>query len=114
MKKTLVNHLENQLFEHLLVQRLLAQSIDLIHCTRVIQAIKKLTKAYDILKMNRDILKKYSKEGEPCWDIPSITDLKYIGHELVLYHRIDFDSEKELYSFSNGVGNLYLKVLEQL
>jgi len=114
MKEALVNHLGNQLFEHTLVQRLLTQSVDLIHCTRTIQAIKKLTEAYEILKMNREILKKYSKDGEPCWDIPSIKDLKYIGHELVVYHLIDFDPKDELFSFSDGVHSLYINVLEQL
>ena len=114
MKGHLVNHLGNKLFEHSLVQRLITQSVDLIHCTRVIDAIKKLTEAHDILKMNREILMKYSKDGEPCWDISSITDLKYIGHELVLYHRVDFDQRDELISFSNGVSTLYLNVLEQL
>lgn len=114
MKKALAHQMQNQLFEHMLVQRLITQSVDLIHCTRVIDAIKKLTTAYEILKMNREILKHYSKEGEPCWDISSITDLKYIGHELVVYHQIDFDPKDELYSFSNGVHSLYLRVLEQL
>jgi len=114
MKRELVNPLSNQLYEHSLVQRLLTQSVDLIHCTRVIAAIKKLTEAHDILKMNRDILIKYSKDGEPCWDIPSIKDLRYIGHELVIYHQIDFNPKDELYSFSNGLHTLYTNVLEQL
>lgn len=114
MKGNIANHFGNQLFEHSLVQRLITQSVDLIHCTRVIDAIKKLTEAHDILKMNREILMKYSKDGEPCWDISSIKDLKYIGHELFIYHQIDFDSKDELYSFNNGVNTLYLNVLEQL
>jgi len=114
MNEAFTNNLGNQLFEHALVQRLLTQSVDLIHCTRVIQAIKKLTEAHEILKMNREILMKYSKNGELCWDISSIKDLKYIGHELVVFHQVDFDPKDELYSFNNGLNTLFTSVLEQL
>ena len=114
MAEELVNHFGNQLFEHTLVQRLLTQSIDLIHCTRTIQAIKKLTEAHDILRMSRDILVNYSKDGEPCWDISSIKDLKFIGHELVVFHQVDFNPKDELYSFSNGLHTLYISALSQL
>ena len=114
MKEAYHKNLGDQLFEHMLVQRLLTQSVDLIHCTRVIQAIKKLTEAYEILKMNRDIVMNYSKNGELCWDVSSIKDLKYIGHELVVFHQIDFDPKEELYSFNNGLNTLFIKVFEQL
>ena len=114
MTNAMVDHMQSQLYEHMLVQRLLTQSIDLIHCTRVIQAIKKLTEAYEILKLNREILLKYSKDGEPCWDVSSIKDLKYIGQELVVYHKIDFDPQEEVVDFNSGVNSLYITVLEQL
>jgi len=114
MKKELFHSFSNQLYEHMLVQKLLTQSIDLIHCTRVIKAIKKLTEAYEILKMNRDILINYSKDGELCWDFASLKDLKFIGHELMVYHQIDFDPKDKLYSFSEGVQTLYTNALEQL
>lgn len=114
MHKLQADNFGSTLFEHMLVQRLITQSIDLIHCTRVIQAIKKLTEAHEILKMNRDIVINYSKNGELCWDISSIKDLKYIGHELIVYHQIDFDPKDELYSFNNGLNTLFLTVLDQL
>jgi len=114
MNQSLTNPFRNQLFEHSLVQRLITQSVDLIHCTRVVDAIKKLTEAHDILKLNREILIKYSKAGEPCWDLSSIKDLKYIGHELMIYHQVDFNPKDELYSFNSGLSTLYISVLEQL
>ena len=103
-----------QTYERQLVSKLKKDTLSLIHNTLNIPAIKKLILAHEILDLNETIFDKYSKNEEPCWDIASIQDLKTIGHELFVYHRMDFNPSEKIVSYSNKISNLYIKVIETL
>jgi hypothetical protein len=90
----------------MLVNKLLTQTIDLIHATKVIHAIKKLTTAHDILRINQEIIARYGEEDKFCWDKAAIKDLNFISKELIVYHREDFDPMFLIFSFTENVSNL--------
>ncbi|MDB4330262.1 hypothetical protein N9948_00855 [bacterium] len=94
------------LMERMIINKLLQQTVDLIHSTQVVPAIKKLTQAHDILTLNQEIIKKYSKKNKFCWDKAAVQDLSYLGKELVVCHRIDFDPALLVYSYNDGISNL--------
>jgi len=67
------------------------KTVELIHATSVIYAIKKLVSAHDIISLNLLIEKNFKEyEGSPPWDLAALKDLNHIRIELILYHRIDF------------------------
>lgn len=100
-------NLANKIYiEQVLVERLLTQTIDLIHSTMVISAIKKLTQAYDILHLNQEIMKRFKESKQFCWDKGAVTDLDYIGKELVIYHRMDFTPEHIIYDYNGDIKKL--------
>ena len=94
------------LLEKMIVSKLLTQTIDLIHSTKVIKAIKKLTQAYDILILNQEIIAKYSEKDKFCWDKAAVQDLNHISRELVVYHRIDFKPVSLVYNYNDSVTHL--------
>lgn len=100
------DQLNKLLIEKMLINKLLNQTVDLIHSTSVIQAIKKLTQAYDILSLNQEILAKYSDVNKFCWDKAAVQDLSCLSKELVVLHRIDFDPMRKVYEYNDNVGNL--------
>jgi hypothetical protein len=91
-------------------------TVDLIHATSLIDAIKKLTVAYDIIELNLMIEKKFSDETEPPWDIPALSDLSRIRRELMVYHRPEFDPTVLLDKYSGNMIKLfnYIQVRKNL
>lgn len=94
------------LMEKMLVNKLLNQTVELIHATKVIAAIKKLTQAHDILQINQEIMSKYGAEDKFCWDKAAVQDLEGISKELVVFHRIDFNPIFLIYSYNENISNL--------
>jgi hypothetical protein len=96
----------NVLFlENMLVNKLMVQAVDLIHCTKAIIAIKKLTQVYDILDLNKKIIQLYKEKEEFYWDKAAIQDLNHITKELIVFHREDFNPIVKIYSFNENVSN---------
>jgi hypothetical protein len=92
--------------ENILINKLLNQTVDLIHSTRAIAAIKKLTQAHDILEISKEVISKYSDKKDFLWDKAAIQDLDQLSKELVIYHRTDFNPIIKVYSFNENVSNL--------
>jgi hypothetical protein len=106
MADNLHNIIDKSYIETVLINRLLTDTVDLIHSTTVVPAIKKLTEAYDILNLNQEILDKFKESRQFCWDKGAIQDLNYIGKELVIYHRKDFNPEKKIYVYNTDIKKL--------
>lgn len=107
MEETPIYNIERQL-----LTKCMTQTIDLIHCTRVMDAIKKLTAAYDILELNIEIEKKYARSFDDnfFWDMGSIEDLKQIKSELFIFHNSDFDPILKYKSYDLNLHSLIKNV----
>jgi hypothetical protein len=81
-----------QLYDEVaLLGSLSEKTIELIHATNAMSAIKKLTNIYDILAINLDIEKRFKPyEGSPPWDYPAFKEMNHYRIELLLYHRDNF------------------------
>ncbi len=67
-------------------------TVDLIHATSIVMAIKKLVSVYDIIDLNLHIEKTYrSYKDNPPWDLAALTDLNQLRRELFVYHKLDFN-----------------------
>jgi len=110
MGKILFFNSQADLDEKVLVFSLISQTIDLMHCTKTIQAIRKLVQVHDILELNYEIVQKYTKNQGPVWDLGSINDLEYIGRELFIYHRSDFDPNYKFLYYREELGTLVHKI----
>lgn len=98
--------------ERQLLVKCLDQTVNLIHCTRVMEAIKRLTTVYDILSLNVEIEKSYANvfRDEFFWDMGSIQDLKQTKQELFVYHYADFDPLKEFKNYGLNIDSLVRNV----
>jgi hypothetical protein len=106
MAKKIFLNKEDDLKEVLLVKNLMLETIEMFHCTREVNAIKKLIKVYDILDLNQAILEKFTKTEGPCWDLASLNDLELTGRELFIYHMHDFNPSNKLKSYRIEIGRL--------
>ena len=86
------------------LSELRVDTIDLIHCTNTINAIKKLTYAYEIINLNLEVRKRFPDEDN--WDICSISDLKRTKAELLIYHHTDFKPRNKLVMYGKKITNL--------
>ena len=77
--------------ENTLLKDLRDDSINLIHATRAIDAIKLLVDAHSILNLNLDIRRRWLSEDHPVWDTAALSDLRKINATLYLTYRIDFN-----------------------
>lgn len=93
--------------EVVLMVELKKTTLELIHATTLIKAIKKLVVAYEIIELNLLIEKQFSEIEEPPWDIPALSDLSRIRRELVVYHRPDFNPSKLLDRYSGSMVSLF-------
>ena len=75
--------------ENALLCDLQTRTVNLIHATYVVDAIKKLVSAYDIISLNIEIQERF-KGDDPIWDLSALKDLNHTRIELVLYHRTAF------------------------
>lgn len=84
--------------EQKLVSELVEDSIDLVHGTRKVAAIKLILTIYDLLSLNLRLIDQYKELGRAhnelgnflFWDRASLKELNYSRCALVLYHRPDF------------------------
>jgi len=91
-----------------LMSDLKTNTLELIHATSLMEAIKKLVEAHDIIELNLNVEKLFSKEiQEPQWDIPALTDLSKIRRELIVYHRPDFTPTNLLDRYSTKMMKLF-------
>ena len=81
-----------KLFDEVAILGTLSEkTIELIHATSAMGAIKKLVSAYDIISLNLSIEKKFKEyEGSPPWDLAALKDLNHIRIELAVYYRFNF------------------------
>ena len=86
-----------------LIKELKEDSVQLIHATSLVVAIKKLITAYDIFHLNIEICTRF-KLDDPVWDLPSIIELKTIRRELIVYHRVDFEPTVLLDHYCDKLG----------
>ena len=98
--------------EKMLVTKLLTQTVDLIHATKTVPVIKKLTQAHDILTLNQEIIAKFGEKSKFCWDKAAVKDLNYISKELLVFHREEFDPIQLVFNYSNNVTNLINSLYE--
>ena len=94
------------MMEKMIINKILNQTIDLIHATRVISAIKKLVDVYDILHINQEVISRFKEKEKFCWDKAAVQDLSQISKELIVYHRNDFDPIMLIFSFNQNISNL--------
>lgn len=98
--------------EVVMMGNLRKNTIELIHATLNIIAIKKLITVYDIVDLNLEIEKKFKDyEDNPPWDIAALRDLNKIRIELVLFYRMTFTPLSILDKYSNNMVAL-LKVIQ--
>ena len=69
-------------------------TIVLIHATSLMNPIKKLVYAYEIINLNLEIEQRFQDFEDPPWDLSALSDLSTIRRELVVYHRTDFEPMK--------------------
>ena len=87
------------------------RTLDLIHATSLIEAIKKLVTAYEIIDLNLEIEKQYSKQTDaPPWDCEALRDLSNIRRELVVYHRPSFNPTQLLDGYSKKMVTLFYRI----
>lgn len=97
--------------EVVLMVELRKKTLDLIHATSLIEAIKKLVIAYEIIDLNLEIEKQFCKElDEPPWDCEALRDLSNIRRELVVYHRPAFTPTQLLDGYSSKMVNLFYRI----
>ncbi len=89
-------------------------SIRLIHATQQIQAIKKVIQIQDIVQMNLNIYREFSKPDEIVWDIGALAALKIYRHEIIVYHSRDFDPAAILRRFVDRTQQLLVTVQHRL
>ena len=76
--------------ENLLLLDLQNRTVELIHATSVIEAIKKLINAHEIISLNLDIQKRFATDDNLIWDLAALKDLNHTRIELLLFHRGNF------------------------
>ena len=82
-------------------------TVALIHATSIINPIKKLVTAYEIINLNLLIEQRFQDIEDPPWDLPALVDLSTIRRELVVYHRSDFLPVKLLDGYSDKMVRLF-------
>ena len=93
--------------EIVLMGDLKKKTIELIHATINIDAIKKLVIVYDIVDLNLEIEKRFKEyEENPPWDIAALRDLNKIRIELVLFYRTAFTPFTLLDGYNNKMVSL--------
>lgn len=90
-----------------LMTQLQNDTVALIHATSIINPIKKLVTAYEIINLNLLIEEKFKDFEDPPWDIHALSDLATIRRELVVYHRTDFLPVKLLDGYSDKMVRLF-------
>jgi len=93
-----------------LMRELEGETIAMIHSTSLMDAIKRLINAYDIIRLNLDINERYPSFDHPTWDNAALNDLKIIYRELAVYHQRDFDPKVMFESYARKMGRLFYTI----
>lgn len=72
-----------------MVKALREQTIELIHMTNNINAIKKLIDLHDLFHLNILIQEHFKSEDPPLWDLSALKSINHARLEIVLYHQND-------------------------
>ena len=80
------------------------ESLELIHCTRVVAAIKRLITAHDIFEMSLLVYERFKEIDEVPLDKAILLDLRSIKSELVVFYRDGFDPPLRLDRYASNVG----------
>ena len=98
-----------------LMSELYCDTVNLIHATSTIKAIKLLVTAHDIISLNLEIEKNYKPyKNNPPWDIHALKDLNRVRAELLVFYRLDFKPAVLVDTFSVKVENLHRIVNHRL
>ena len=72
-----------------MVKALRDQTIELIHTTNDIHAIKKLIELHDLLHLNVLIQEHFKYDDPPLWDLSALKAINHARVELLLFHQND-------------------------
>jgi len=98
--------------EVVMMGNLRKNTIELIHATLNVSAIKKLITVYDIVDLNLEIEQKFKEyEDNPPWDIPALRDLNKTRIELILFYRMAFTPLGLVDRYSDNMLSL-LKIIQ--
>ena len=87
------------------------ETINVIHYTNAVAAIKRLLKIHDILDLNMYIQKNFKfNENETPWDISALRELNITRAEVFIYHHIDFNPYEKIYMYNNKLCSLLRKL----
>ena len=91
-----------------LITELARDTVDLIHRTDRIKAIKKLVEAHEILTLSLEIERRFPEfKDSPPWDQAALRDLDGIRIELMLHWLESFDPRQLLPRYYDKVGTLF-------
>lgn len=71
-----------------MVLALREQTVELIHTTKNIHAIKKLIELHDLFHLNI-LIQEHFKEDPPLWDLSALKAINHARVELILFHQND-------------------------
>ena len=71
-----------------MIKALRDQTLDLIHTTKDIYAIKKLVELHDLFHLNI-LIQDHFKEDPPLWDLSALKAIDHARVELLVYHQDD-------------------------
>ena len=95
-----------------LLGTLKTKTIDLIHSTINMNAIKKLIVIYDIVDLNLEIEKRFKDyQDNPPWDISALRELNKIRIELIVFYRVAFTPLGLIDKYNDSMVTL-LKVIQ--
>lgn len=85
---------------------ILRDTIDLIHATDQIQAIKRCITVNEIITLNLNVQRDFGGSEDIVWDICALSDLKRHRHEMIVYHSRDFNPPVLLKRFADRAQKL--------
>lgn len=89
---------------------ILRDTIDLIHATDQIQAIKRLITVNEIITLNLNVQRDFGGSDDIVWDLCALSDLKRHRHEMIVYHSRDFNPPLLLKKFADRSQKLLVTV----
>lgn len=93
--------------ETTLLRKLTVDTVQIIHLTNTIAAIKRLLHAHDMLHLTQEILDNYKSQfAEFVWDMPTISELDKVNRELIIYHRPDFKPIRRFDEYTTDLSKL--------
>jgi hypothetical protein len=91
-----------------LLTQLQSSTLKLIHATEMIDAIKKLIEAHDIIVLNLDIGRRFRLLDDSLpLDICALKHLNRLRCELLVFHQTDFTPPKLVHRYSEELLDLF-------